>query len=162
MLKILQARLQQYVNWELVDVQAGLRKGKGFHVVNEAEVDVFLEFPCFLYDLIYFGKGIPEKIYFCFIDLTVGITTNCRKFLKRCEYQTTLPASCVRAKKQQLEHGTMDWFKMGKGVYQGCIVSLCVFMQIISCERLGWMKHKLESRLPGEISTTSDMQMTPP
>ena len=45
-------------------------------------------------------------------DLTVGITTNWRKFLKRCEYQTTLPASwetCVRAKKQQLEHYTDQW-----------------------------------------------------
>ena len=61
-------------------------------------------------------------------------------------------------------HGTMDWFKIGKGVCQGCILSLCLltYMQNTSCEMPGWMKHKLESRLPGEICITSDTQMTPP
>ena len=60
-------------------------------------------------------------------------------------------------------HGTMDWFKTGKGVQQGCILSpsYLTSMQSTSCEMPGWMKHKLESRLPGEISITSDMQMTP-
>ena len=61
------------------------------------------------------------------------------------------------------ECGTTDWFQIGKGVGQDCILSLCLsYMQKILCEMLGWMKHKLESRLPGEISITSDMQMTPP
>ena len=62
------------------------------------------------------------------------------------------------------EHGTMDWFKIGKGVRQVCIFSpvYLTSMQSTSCKMLGWMKHKLESRLPGEISVTSDMQMTPP
>ena len=59
-------------------------------------------------------------------------------------------------------HGTTDWFKIGKGVHQGCITSPCLFNLYASCEILGWMKHKLESRLLGEISITSDMQMTPP
>ena len=60
-------------------------------------------------------------------------------------------------------HGTTDWFQKGKGIIQGCILSLCWFnfMQSTSWETPGW-KHKLESRLPGEISITSDMQMTPP
>ena len=60
-------------------------------------------------------------------------------------------------------HGTTDWFQIGKGVCQGCILSLCLFnfYAEYSCEMPGWMKHKLESRLPGEISITSDMQMTP-
>ena len=60
-------------------------------------------------------------------------------------------------------HGTTDWFQIGKGVQQGYILSLCylTYMQSTSCEMPGWMKHKLESRL-GEISITSDMQMTPP
>ena len=57
-------------------------------------------------------------------------------------------------------HGTMDWFKIGKGVDQGCILSPCLFN--LSCEMPGWMKHKLESRLLGEISITSDMQTIPP
>ena len=60
-------------------------------------------------------------------------------------------------------HETMDWFQIGKGVHQGCILSpyLLIYMQSTSCEMLGWKKHKLESRLLGEISITSDMQMTP-
>ena len=60
--------------------------------------------------------------------------------------------------------GTTGWFQIRKGVCQGCILSPTdlTYMQSTSCEMLGWMKHKLESRLPGEISITSDMQMTPP
>ena len=61
-------------------------------------------------------------------------------------------------------HGTIDWFQIGKGVFQGCIMSFCLFnfYADTSCEMPGWMKHKLESRLPGEIPITSDVQMTPP
>ena len=61
-------------------------------------------------------------------------------------------------------NGTTDWFQMEKVVCQGCILLPCLFnfMQSTSCEILGWMNHKLESRLQGEISITSDMQMTPP
>ena len=60
--------------------------------------------------------------------------------------------------------GTTEWFQIGKGVCQGCILSPCLFnlYDRTSYEIPGWMKHKLESRLPGEISVTSDMQMTPP
>ena len=60
-------------------------------------------------------------------------------------------------------HGTIDWFQIGKGVHQGCILSLCLFNLYAEyiIETLGWMKHKLESRLLGERSITSDMQMTP-
>ena len=58
-------------------------------------------------------------------------------------------------------HGTMDWFQIVKGV-QGCILSPCLTsMQSTSCEMLGWMNHKLESRLLGEVSTASDTQMIP-
>ena len=55
--------------------------------------------------------------------------------------------------------GTTDWFQLGKGVHQGSILSPCLFtfMQSMSCEMPGWMKHKLESRLPGEISITLDI-----
>jgi len=60
--------------------------------------------------------------------------------------------------------GTKDWFQIRKGVSQGCILSPCLFkcMQSTLCKMLGWMKHKLESRLPGEISIIWDMQMAPP
>ena len=61
-------------------------------------------------------------------------------------------------------HGTTDWFQIGKGVRQGCILSLCLFNLYAEYirEMLDWKNHKLESRLPGEISITSDMRMTPP
>ena len=59
-------------------------------------------------------------------------------------------------------HGTTDWFRIGKGVHQGCILSSCLFNSYAEYFMLDWMKHKLESRLLGEISITSDTQMTPP
>ena len=60
-------------------------------------------------------------------------------------------------------HGTTDWFQIRKGVHQGCIVSPCLFnLYAEYIMRNAWRKHKLESRLPGEISITSDMQVTPP
>ena len=67
--------------------------------------------------------------------------------------------------------GTTDWFQIGKGVlsklgkeYKAvyCHPAYLTYMQSPSCEMLGWMKHKLESRLPGEILITQDMQLTPP
>ena len=61
-------------------------------------------------------------------------------------------------------HGTTDWFQIGKRVRQGWILSPCLFNLYAEYikETMGWKKHKLESRLQGEISITSDMQMTPP
>ena len=60
-------------------------------------------------------------------------------------------------------HGTTDWFQKEKEYVKAihCHPAYLASMQSISCEMHGWMKHKLESRLPGEISITSDMQMTP-
>ena len=61
-------------------------------------------------------------------------------------------------------HGTTDWFQIGKGVGQSCILLPCLFNLYAEYirETLDWKKHKLKSRLPGKISTTSDMQTTPP
>ena len=58
------------------------------------------------------------------------------------------------------ENGTMDWLEIGKEVHQGHILSPCMCsMRSTSCKMSGWMNHMLESRLLGEISTTSDTQM---
>ena len=58
----------------------------------------------------------------------------------------------------------MDWLKIGKEIIKAvhCHTAYLSYMQSTSCEMPGWMNHKLESRSPGKISTTSDMQMTPP
>ena len=101
--------------------------------------------------------------------LPVWITTNCGKFLKRSECQTTIPSSweiCMQIKKQQLEldmekyTGSKSGKAYVKAVY--CHPAYLTYMQSTSWETLSWKKHKLESRLPGEISVTSDMQRTPP
>ena len=101
--------------------------------------------------------------------LTVWITPNCGKFFKRWEYQTTLSASweiCMQVKKQQLELDMekQTSSKLGKEYIKAayCHPAYLTSIQSTSCEMLGWMKHKLESRLLTEISITSDMQMTPP
>ena len=90
--------------------------------------------------------------------LTVWITTNCGKFFKRWEYQTTLLAPweiCMQVKKQQLEPdmeqwtGSKLWNKYVQAVYHH--PAYLTYMQSISCEVPGWIKQKLESRVPGEI-----------
>ena len=99
MLKVLQAKLQQYVNHELPDVQGGFRKGR--------ETRDQITNICWI-----IGKAreFQKNIYFYFIDYAkafdVWITTNFGKFFKRQKYQTMLPASweiCMQVKKQQLE-----------------------------------------------------------
>ena len=97
------------------------------------------------------------------------ITANCGKFFKRWEYQTTWPASleiCMQVKKQQLELDTEQrtGSKLGKEYVKAeyCHPAYLTYIQSTSCEVPGWMKHKLETRFLGEISITSDMQMTPP
>ena len=100
--------------------------------------------------------------------LTVWITINCGKFWKRWKYQTAWLASweiCMQIRKQQLELDMeqQTGSKLGKEYIKAVYCHLALTsMQSTSWETLGWRKHKLESRLPGEISITSDMQMTPP
>ena len=101
MLKILQVRLQQYMNRELPDIQAGFRKGRGTRdqIANT-------------HGIIEKAREFQKNIYFCFFfftmtkPLTMWITINCGRFWKRWAYQTTWPASwenCMPVRKQQLE-----------------------------------------------------------
>ena len=118
-------------------------------------------------------QEFQKNIYFCFIDYAkafdCGDHNKLWKFLKRWEYQTTLSASweiCIQVKKQQLEPDMeqQTGSKLGKEYVKAvyCHPAYLTYMQSTSCEMLGWIKHKLETRLPREISITSDTQMTPP
>ena len=100
--------------------------------------------------------------------LTVWITTNW-KILKEMgipDHLTWLLRNVYAGQEATVRtgHGTTDWFQIGKGVRQGCILSPCLFNLYAEyiMQNASWMKHKLESRLPGEISITSDTQMTWP
>ena len=159
MLKILQARLQQYMNCELSNVQSGFRKSRGTRdriasicwIIKKQE-----------------SSRKTSALLTTPKSLTLWITANCGKYWKRWEYQTTWPVSweiSMQVKKQQLEldveqqTGSKLRKDYVKAVY--CHPAYLTYMQSTSCEIWGWMKHKLESRLPGEVSITSDMQVTP-
>ena len=162
MLKTLQARLQQYGNHELSDVQAGFRKGRGTRdqIAN-------------IHWIIEKATEFQKTIYFCFIDYAKAFDyvdhNKLWKILKEMgipDQLTCLLRNLYVGQEATVRtgHGTRDWFQIGKGVHQGCILSpcLCNFYAEYIMRNAGWKKHKLESRLLGEISITSDMQMTPP
>ena len=142
MLKILQARLQQYVNCELPDVQAGFRK------TEEPKI----KFPSSIVSSKKqesSRKTSTSPSLTTLKPLTVWITTNCEKFWKRWEYQSTWPTSweiCLQVKNQQVRtgHGKTDLFQTGKGVPNH--PAYLTYMQSTSWEMLGWMKHTLELR----------------
>ena len=161
MLKIPQARVQQYMNHELPDVQAGFRKGKGTRdqIAN-------------IHWSIKKQKNSSINIYLCFTDYTKAFDcVDHNKLDNSSRDENTRPPNlppeksvCGQEVTFRTRHGTMDWFQSGKGEGQDlyCHPAYLTYMQITSCKMLGWMKDNLESRLPGEISITSDMQMTPP
>ena len=148
MLKILQARFQQYVNCELPDVQAGFRKGRGtrdqianIHWIIEKARE-FQQTPISVL------LTMPKP-------LTVWITINW-KILKEMgilDHLTCLLRNLYAGQEARVrtEHGKTDWFQIGKGVHQGCILSPCLFNLYAEyiMRNAGWMKHKLESRLQG-------------
>ena len=99
MLKILQARLQQYVNWELPDVQAGFRKGRGTR-------DQIANIHWIIKKKQNSRKTSTYTLLIMPKPLTLWITTNCGKFWKRWEYQTTWPVfweTCMQVRRQQLK-----------------------------------------------------------
>ena len=112
-------------------------------------------------------REFQKNIYFCFINYPQSLWL-CGKFFKRWEYQTNLPASweiCVQVMKQQLEPDMKEQTSSKSGRKYVKVVyfhsAYWTYLQSTSCEMPGWMKHKLESRLPRETSITSDRQMMP-
>ena len=119
------------------------------------------------------ARKFQKNIYLCFIDYTKVfdyVDHNKQwKILKEMgipDHLTYLLRNLYAGQESTVRtgHGTTDWFRQGKGVHQGCILSPCLFNLYAEyiMGMLGWKKHKLESRLLEEISITSDMEMTPP
>ena len=119
------------------------------------------------------SREFQKNINFCFIDYAQAFDCvdhiKLWKILKEMripDHLTCLLKICMQVKKQKLEldmekqTDSKSGKKYIKDVY--CHPGYLTYMQNTSCEMLSWMKHKLESRLLGKISITSDMQMTPP
>ena len=159
--KILQARLQQYMNCGLPDVQAGFIKGRGTR-------DQFAN----IQRIIEKARKFQKNIYFCFIDYPKAfdyVDNKLWKILQEMgipDHLTCLLRNLYAGQEATVRpgHGTTDCFQIGEGVHQGCILSPFLFNlyaeYIVQNARLD--EAQLESRLPGEISVNSDMQMTLP
>ena len=143
--QVLQARLQQYMNHELPDVQVGFRKGRGTRdqIAN-------------IRWIIKKAREFQKNIYFCFIDYAKAFDcVDHKKLWKILQEMGTPLTSLLRNLYAGQEatvrtgHGTTDWFQIGKRVCQGCILSPCLFNlyaeHIMKNSYLA--KHKLESRL---------------
>ena len=131
MLKILQARLQQYVNCELPDVQAGFRKGRGT-IDQIANIQWIIEK----------ARELQKNIYFCFIDYVKAFDSvdhnKLWKILKEMgipDHLTYLLRNLYAGQEAtvRIRYGTTDWFTIGKGLCQGCILSPCLFNLYAKC-----------------------------
>ena len=125
MLKILQARLQQYMNCELSDDQAGFRKVRGTRdqIAN-------------IHWIIEKAREFQKNIYFCFIDYAKGFECVDHNILWKILKEMGIPdhLTCLlkylyvgQKATVRTGHGTTDWFQTGKGVHQGCMLSSCLF-----------------------------------
>ena len=125
MLKILQERLQQYVNCERPDVQAGFRKGRG----TRDQIAII----CWV-----IGKAreFQKNIYFCFTEYAKAFDCVDHNKLWKILKEMGIPDHLIWLHRNlyasqeatvRTRHGTMDWFQIGKGVCQGCILSPCLF-----------------------------------
>ena len=154
------------MNCELPDVQARFRKGRGTR-------DQIANF-CWVIEK---SRECQKNIYFCFIDYAKAFDCVDHNKLWKIPQEMGIPdhltchlRNLYSGQKETVRtgHGTTDCFQIGKGLHQGCILSPCLFNlyaeYVMSTAQytLGWRKHKLESRLPREISITSNIQMTPP
>ena len=153
MLKILQARLKQYVKFQM------------FKLVLEKAEEPEIKLPTSAGSLKKQESSRKTSIY-ALLTMPMSLCGSQKlwKILKKmgiADHLTCLLRNLYAGQEAIVRtgYGTTDWFQIGKGVRQGCILPPCLFNLYA---KLDWKKHKLESRLPGEISITSDMQMTPP
>ena len=149
------------MNQELPEVQARFRKGRG---TRDQIANI-----CWIIET---SRELQKNIYSSFTEYAK--TFDCVDYNKLWEilqemeipeHLTCLLKNLCASQEAlvSMGHGTIHWFQIGKGVHKGCILSPCLFIYIqnASCEMPDWMNHQLESRLLGEISTTSHKQMTP-
>ena len=139
MLKILQARVQQYVNRELPDVPAGFRKGRG----TKDQI-------ASIHWIIEKAKEFQKNVYFCFIDYAKAFDcvdhNQLWKILKEMEipdHLTCILRNLYASQEATVRtvHGTIDWFQIGKAVRQGCILSLCLFNSYAEyLMRIAWLE----------------------
>ena len=162
MLKILQARLQQYMNWELPDVQAGFRKGRG---TRDQIANI-----CWIIKKV---KEFQKNIYFFYIDYAKAFDfvdhSKLWKMLKEMgipDYLSCLLRNLHAGQEATVRtgHGRAEWFQMRKGVCQGCILSPGLFNLYTECimRNAGLDEAQAGIKTAGQISITSDMQMTQP
>ena len=121
MLKILQARIHQYVNCELPDVQAGFRKCRG---TRDQIANI-----CWI---IKKAREFQKNVYFCFIDYSKPLCVSQQTVENSSRDVNTRPPDLRNLYAGQeatvrTGHGATDWFQIGKGVHQGCILSSCLF-----------------------------------
>ena len=149
------------MNREPPDVQAGFRKGRGTRD-QIANIRWIMEK----------AREFQKNIYFCCIDYAKAFDCVDHNKLWKILKDMGVPDHLICLLRNlyagqeatvRTAHGKTDWFQIGKVVRQSYILSPCLFNFYAEyiMEMLGWMKHKLKSRLLGEISITSDMQMTP-
>ena len=144
------------MNREIPDVQVGFRKGKG---TRDRKSNI-----CWV---IKRAREFQKNTYFCFIDYTKDFDCVNQNKLWKVLQEMGIPdhLTCLlrnlHVGQETTDLGTekRTGSKLGK---EYCHPAYLTSVQSISCKMLGWMKHKLESRLLGEISVTSDMQMIPP
>ena len=143
MLKILQASLQQYMNHELPDVQAGFRKDRG---TRDQIANI-----CWIIEK---TREFQKNIYFCFIDYPKAYDCVDHNKLWKILKQRRIPdrLTCLlrnmyagQEATVRTGHGTANWFQIRKGVHQGCILSSCLFNLYAEyiMRMLVWIKHKL-------------------
>ena len=161
MLRILQARLQQYMNHELPAIHTGFRKGRRTR-------DQIANIPWIITQ----AREFQKNIYFCIMDYVKAFDcvehSNLRKILKEMgipDHLTSLLRNLYADQEATIRTGigTTDWFQIGKGVRHSYILSPCLFNFYVEyiMRNAGLVEAQAGIKIVGEMSITTDMQMTP-